>query len=109
MEVTFAGAGVRLAGSITWPDSAGTSCGVILIGGSGPSGRHNDWFFDLIIHHLAAVGVAVLAYDKRGVDKSTGAWAGSTVDDLARDAAALALLRSHPPGSCGWRWSPRPR
>lgn len=70
---------------------------MVLIGGSGPSDRHNDGFFDLIRDHLPAAGVAVLAYDKRGAGTSTGAWAGATVDDLARDAAAaVAVLRSHP-------------
>lgn len=61
-EATFAGAGVRLAGAITWPHSAGTCPGVVLIGGSGPSDRRNDGFFDPIRHHLAAAGVAVLAH-----------------------------------------------
>jgi len=37
---------------------------------------------------LASTGVAVLAYDKRGAGKSTGAWATATVEDLAHDAAA---------------------
>jgi pimeloyl-ACP methyl ester carboxylesterase len=41
--------------------------------------------------------VAVLAYDKRGAGKSTGAWAAATVDDLAQDAAAaVAALQADP-------------
>jgi hypothetical protein len=41
-EVRFPGAGVQLSGTITCPDSASAVPGVVLIGGSGPSDRHND-------------------------------------------------------------------
>jgi uncharacterized protein len=69
---------------------------VVLIGGSGPSDRHNGGFFDGLRAHLAGTGVAVLAYDKRGAGKSTGAWAAATVGDLAQDAAAaVAALQGH--------------
>jgi pimeloyl-ACP methyl ester carboxylesterase len=70
---------------------------VVLVGGSGPSDRHNDGFFDELRAHLTNAGVAVLAYDKRGAGRSTGTWAAATVDDLAHDAAAaVAALRDHP-------------
>lgn len=96
-EITFPGAGVHLSGSITCPGTAGACPGVVLIGGSGPSDRHNDGFFDALRTHLAGAGVAVLAYDKRGAGKSTGAWAAATVDDLAYDAAAaVAALQALP-------------
>jgi pimeloyl-ACP methyl ester carboxylesterase len=87
---------VRLSGTITCPDTASPSPGVVLIGGSGPSDRHNDGFFDLLRDYLVGVGVAVLAYDKRGVGRSTGAWPAATVDELAEDAAAaVAALQAH--------------
>ena len=96
-EIAFPGAGVHLSGSITCPDAAGACPGVVLVGGSGPSDRHNGGFFDTLRTHLAGAGVAVLAYDKRGAGKSTGAWAAATVDDLAYDAAAaVAALQAHP-------------
>jgi pimeloyl-ACP methyl ester carboxylesterase len=96
-EITFRGAGVRLSGFITCPDAADACPGVVLIGGSGASDRHNGGFFDALRTHLASAGVAVLAYDKRGAGKSTGAWAAATVDDLAQDAAAaVAALQAHP-------------
>jgi hypothetical protein len=96
-EIAFPSAGVHLSGSITFPDEAGARPGVVLIGGSGPSDRHNDGFFDVLRTLLAGEGVAVLAYDKRGVGESSGAWASATVDDLADDAAsALAALQAHP-------------
>jgi uncharacterized protein len=96
-EVTFSGAGVRLSGTITCPDAAFACPGAVLIGGSGTSDRHNDGFFDALRAHLASTGVAVLAYDKRGAGKSTGAWVSATVDELAHDAAAaVAVLQAHP-------------
>lgn len=101
-EVEFSGAGVRLSGTITCPDTASVSPGMVLIGGSGPSDRHNDGLFDALREHLAGVGVAVLAYDKRGVGKSTGAWPAATVGELAQDAAAaVATLRAHPRVAAG--------
>jgi uncharacterized protein len=96
-EVEFPGAGVRLSGTITYPGTASASPGVVLIGGSGPSDRHSGGLFDSLRDQLAGAGVAVLAYDKRGVGRSTGAWAAATVGELAQDAAAaLATLRARP-------------
>jgi pimeloyl-ACP methyl ester carboxylesterase len=96
-EVEFSGAGVRLSATITVPGPASASPGIVLIGGSGPSDRHNDGFFDLLRDHLVDAGVAVLAYDKRGAGRSGGNWATATVDDLAADAAAaVAALQARP-------------
>jgi pimeloyl-ACP methyl ester carboxylesterase len=104
-EVEFSGAGVRLSATITVPGPAPAWPGIVLIGGSGPSDRHNDGFFDLLRDHLVNAGVAVLAYDKRGAGRSSGDWATATVDDLAADAAAaVAALQAHPqvtPGTVG--------
>jgi uncharacterized protein len=101
-EVGFSGAGVRLSGTITFPSTASASPGIVLIGGSGPSDRHNDGFFDALRDHLASAGVAVLAYDKRGAGRSGGEWAPATVDDLAADAAAaVAVLQVHPRVAAG--------
>ena len=96
-DVEFSGAGVRLSATITAPGPASASAGIVLIGGSGPSDRHNDGFFDLLRDHLVGAGVAVLAYDKRGAGRSSGDWATATVDDLAGDAAAaVAALQARP-------------
>lgn len=101
-EIVFPGAGVQLSGSVTCPDAATACPGVVLLGGSGPSDRHNDGFFDALRTHLASAGVAVLAYDKRGAGQSAGAWATATVDDLAHDAAAaVAALQAHPRVAAG--------
>jgi pimeloyl-ACP methyl ester carboxylesterase len=101
-DVGFSGAGVRLSGTITFPGTTSASPGLVLIGGSGPSDRHNDGFFDTLGDHLAGAGVAVLAYDKRGAGRSGGDWAPATVDDLAADAAAaVAALQVHPRVAAG--------
>ena len=84
---------MRLAGNIACPEGAGPYPGVVLIGGSGASDRHNDGLFDALREHLVIAGLAVMTYDKRGTGESTGAWAGATVDQLATDAsAALGTL-----------------
>jgi pimeloyl-ACP methyl ester carboxylesterase len=101
-EIDFQGAGVQLSGSVLLPDVAGECTGVVLVGGSGRSDRHNDGLFDVIGDHFVRSGVAVLAYDKRGVGGSSGSWAAATVDELAADAAsAVAALRSRR-GIGGW-------
>jgi alpha-beta hydrolase superfamily lysophospholipase len=96
-EVSFASRGVLLDGTIAFPEAPGRHRGIVLIGGSGPSDRHNDGFFDALNEHLVAAGLVTLVYDKRGVGKSTGRWETATLDELAGDAgAALATLRAHP-------------
>ena len=96
-DVLFAAAGVRLGGTITGPDGVLPVPGVVMISGSGPADRHNGGLFDALRDHLVDAGIAVLAYDKRGVGESTGAWAPAAVDDLAGDAAAaVEVLRRHP-------------
>jgi uncharacterized protein len=93
-EVSFIGAGVRLSGCVMLPDASSECPGLVLIGGSGPSDRHNGGFFDLLRDDLVRSGVAVLAYDKRGAGRSTGSWETATIDELATDAGcACALLR----------------
>ena len=103
MEVTFGHAGVLLAGSLTVPGR--DVPGVVMVGGSGPTDRHNDRYFPPIRRHLVDAGIAVLSYDKRGVGASSGDWRDATLDDLAADAsAALELLRAQAgvrPGAVG--------
>ncbi|NUT99295.1 MAG: alpha/beta hydrolase [Saccharothrix sp.] len=102
-DVTFANAGVVLAGSLALPDRA--IAGVVMVGGSGPSDRDNDTHFPAIREHLVDAGIAVLSYDKRGVGGSSGDWLDATIDDLASDAAAaLDFLRGQeevPSGTVG--------
>jgi uncharacterized protein len=100
--VGFPGAGVELRGTMIVPTAAGACPGVVMIGGSGPSDRHNDGLFDALGEYLAGAGIAVLCYDKRGAGESTGTWATATVDELARDAAgAVATMRAQPEVAAG--------
>ncbi|MEJ2856018.1 MULTISPECIES: alpha/beta hydrolase family protein [unclassified Saccharothrix] len=96
-DVTFANAGVVLAGSLSLPERGALVAGVVMVGGSGPSNRDNDTHFPPIRRHLVDAGIAVLSYDKRGVGGSSGDWQDATIDDLASDAAAaLDFLRARP-------------
>jgi alpha-beta hydrolase superfamily lysophospholipase len=92
--------GVALAGTLALPPTE-TPCrgGVVMVGGSGPADRDNDWLFPPIRQHLVNAGIAVFSYDKRGVGEATGSWLTSTLEDLAADcAAALTFLRRQLPG-----------
>lgn len=93
--------GVKLAGTLTLPQGQGPFPAVVLVSGSGPNGRDEEVFghkiFLVLADHLTRQGYSVLRYDKRGVAKSTGAYALATTDDFAADAAAaVAYLRSRP-------------
>ena len=99
-EVRFGVGEVRLSGTVWAPGRQAPTPGVVLVGGSGPSDRTNGGYFDAVRDRLVAAGVTVLAFDKRGVGGSTGAWASARVDDLAADVAgAVEVLRAHPGGS----------
>jgi alpha/beta superfamily hydrolase len=104
-EVTFTNskAGDKLAGTLTIPSTGKTSKIVVLITGSGPQNRNEE---DKRINHrpflvlsdwLTRNGIAVLRYDDRGVNKSTGVFATGTTADWADDAeAAVNYILSRP-------------
>jgi len=101
-EVTFPNkkAGVKLAGTLTLPETGGPFPAVILISGSGPNDRDETVFghkpFLVLADYLTRNGLAVLRYDKRGIAKSTGDYQAATTIDFASDAAAgLDFLRSN--------------
>jgi fermentation-respiration switch protein FrsA (DUF1100 family) len=100
-EISFSNpeAGVTLAGTLTLPPSGGPFPAVILIGGSGPQTRDADIFghklFLVLSDYLTRQGIAVLRYDKRGIDKSTGNYRAATTADFAGDVkAAVAYLKT---------------
>jgi pimeloyl-ACP methyl ester carboxylesterase len=84
-DVAFANGGVRLAGQLISPTSAGRHPAIILVHGSGPQNRESMLPF---ARFLVGHGVAVLGYDKRGVGASTGDWYSETIEDLASDVVA---------------------
>ncbi len=95
-EVVIQNGDIHLAGTLTLPSGAGPHPAVILISGSGPSNRDEaiDFVagyrpFRVIADHLTRQGVAVLRYDDRGVDKSTGDHASAASADLATDAETV--------------------
>jgi uncharacterized protein len=96
-EVQFGVGDVRLSGTVWVPNGESPTPGVVLVGASGPADRSNGGYFDALRDRLVGGGVTVLAYDKRGVGGSTGAWASARVDDLAADvASAVDALRGQP-------------
>ncbi|HEX5534180.1 MAG TPA: alpha/beta fold hydrolase [Actinomycetales bacterium] len=105
LDVTFDGAGVRLAGSLALPESGGGGPfpAALILPGSGPIDRNADMKrMPLRISHdladaLAKDGVASLRYDKRGVGASEGDFLRASLTDNAEDGrAALACLASRP-------------
>jgi hypothetical protein len=90
LEVRFPSGSVPLSGTLTLPAGPGPHPAVAWVHGSGRTTRaYLPDLEALLLRH----GVAVLAYDKRGIGQSGGAYPGESpypfaIDVLARDAAA---------------------
>ena len=99
-EVRFRSGDAVLAGTLMVPPGAGRHAAVAWVTGSGETTRaYLPDLEALLLRH----GVAVLAYDKRGIGESTGFYPGEsptaeTIDVLARDAAAAARFLARQPG-----------
>jgi uncharacterized protein len=99
LEVRFRSGDAMLSGTLTLPPGAGRHPAVAFVHGSGPTQRA---YLPELHALLVRNGVAVLAYDKRGIGQSGGGYPGESPtpdanDVLARDAAAAArFLRSQP-------------
>ena len=100
-ELTFESkpAGIKLAGTLTWPKEGGPHPAVVLISGSGPQDRDEQVMghrpFLILADHLTRHGVAVLRYDDRGVGKSQGDYAAASTEEFVTDAlAAVEYLKS---------------
>ncbi len=100
-EVTFTNkaAAVKLAGTLTLPRSKGPHPAAILLQGSGPHGRDEMIFYHrpflVLADYLTRNGIAVLRYDKRGTNHSTGDFGKATIHDFASDArAAVEYLKT---------------
>ena len=92
-------AGVKLAGTLTFPDSGGPFPAVILLTGSGQQNRNEEVSshkpFLVLADYLTRQGIAVLRADDRGVGGSTGDFSQSTTGDFADDAlAGVEYLKS---------------
>lgn len=91
---------INLAGSLSFQQTTNPVPAVILIHGSGAHNRNEELMnhqpFWVLADYLARNGIAVLRYDKRGVEKSEGNFEKATSQDFAEDAkAALDFLRQH--------------
>ena len=100
LEVRIPVAGTSLGGTLTLPAGAGPHPAVAFVAGSGETERA---YLPDLSAMLVRAGVAVLTYDKRGIAQSSGRYPGesptaSTIDILARDAAAVARFLTRVPG-----------
>lgn len=103
-DVTYnnpAAESVTLAGTLTIPEGDGPFPAAILISGSGPQDRNETVFghqpFLVLSDYLTSQDIAVLRYDDRGINQSTGDYAQATSADFATDAnAAFAYLSTRP-------------
>jgi len=84
-DVTFKSAGITLEGTIYKPRHP--QAALVLVHGSGQETRMHK-----MASILAEKGIAVLTYDKRGVGKSGGIYAGPEVGTNNIDSANLNLL-----------------
>src|SRR5215472_9576762 len=99
-DVTIPAQGAQLAGSITEPLGPAPHPGIVIIHGAE---RGERYFYDVWVGIYAAMGIAVLTYDKRGVGTSTGTYPGEfpTTESLtvyADDAAAALGYLARWPG-----------
>ncbi len=97
-DVTYADGPIRLAGRLLRPPGRGPFAGVVVVPGSEPATRTT---YDLWATFLAAHGLAVLTYDKRGVGGSGGTYRRAAdpanLRALAGDAlAGVEWLRRQP-------------
>lgn len=92
---------VRLAGTLTLPETGAPHPAVVLVSGSGPQNRDEALMghrpFLVLADALTRRGIAVLRYDDRGVGESTGNFGTALTTDFAQDAlAGVHYLRSRP-------------
>jgi uncharacterized protein len=99
LEVRFRSGDAVLSGTLTLPGSRGPYVAVAFVAGSGETSRA---YLPDLQALLVRSGVAVLAYDKRGIGQSGGAYPGESptapaIDVLARDAAAAVRFLAEQP------------
>ena len=84
-DITFTSEGVILAGTLISPSDP--QAAIVLVHGSGQEKRMTQF-----AKRLAAHGITVLTYDKRGVGESGGIYAGPEVGTNNVDSINLSLL-----------------
>jgi pimeloyl-ACP methyl ester carboxylesterase len=99
IEFLNASAGIKLAGTLTLPESKGPHTTMILISGSGGQDRNEELLghkpFWVIADHLTRKGIAVLRFDDRGIGASEGDHSLANSLDFASDVkSAILYLKS---------------
>jgi hypothetical protein len=84
-DITFTSEGILLGGTLFSPTDP--QAAIVLVHGSGQEKRMTRF-----AERLAAHGITVLSYDKRGVGESAGIYAGPEVGTNNVDSANLSLL-----------------
>ena len=83
---------ITLSGTLSIPSKDGTFPAVVLISGNGEHNRNEEFgnFKPLldISNYLTERGIAVLRYDKRGVEESTGNYDSANSFDFANDVTS---------------------
>lgn len=102
-EVRFFNGDVELAGTLVLPAGPGPHPAIVYLHGSGPMTREGGLE---VARRFSGLGLAGLAFDKRGTGGSSGDWTSSSLADLARDGvAAIELLKGRSeidPGRIGF-------
>jgi hypothetical protein len=94
-DVRFPSGKATLAGTLTLPPGNGPHPAIVYVSGSGDTLREESQWLDGL---FVSRGIAVLAYDKRGVGQSGGVYPGdlasdTTIATLAGDAEAQHVDR----------------
>jgi len=100
--ITFQNGDVTLAGTLALPAGEGPLPAIVTTHGSPPLTR-NDIYNLYVSHFFVQHGFAILRYDKRGADESTGNYpevgtetGGANIDVIADDAlAVVTFLKNH--------------
>ncbi len=92
---------VHLEGTLSYPKGGGKFPCIVLVSGSGQQNRDEEIMqhkpFLVIADYLASRGIAVLRYDDRGVDASTGSIDNADTRLFAEDAETLFnAVKSNP-------------
>jgi uncharacterized protein len=100
LEVRFPSGSATLAGTLTLPAGPGPHAAIAFVSGSGTTQRA---YLPDLQAMLVDSGVAVLAYDKRGIAQSGGRYPGESptdgaIDILAGDAQAAVRWLARQPG-----------
>ncbi len=90
--------GIKLAGTLSFPQTQEKCPGVILVSGSGPQNRDQNIMghkmFKDIARYLSNKGIAVLRLDDRGVGKSEGVFKSARLQDFKNDIqSAYSFLK----------------